>query len=145
MTTFVSKSLARKREMLENNEKGFTLIELLVVVLIIGVLAAIAIPVYLVTQDTAKSNTVKSSVTELKTALIADYTATGDFATTVNEISGYSASQNVFVTIDGDETGFCLIGSWSDTPVPAATDTHVFYVTDDKGVTAAASQADACP
>ena len=46
--------LKKMLKMLKNNEKGFSLVELMVVVVIIGVLVAIAIPVYNITTDKAE-------------------------------------------------------------------------------------------
>jgi type IV pilus assembly protein PilA len=54
---------------MKSNEEGFTLIEILVVILIIGVLSAIAIPVFLNQRKTANDSAVESDVKNIATIL----------------------------------------------------------------------------
>ena len=56
------------------DEKGFTLIELLVVILIIGILAAIALPAFLNQREKAQDSTAKSDVRTAQTAMETYYT-----------------------------------------------------------------------
>src|SRR3954466_4192962 len=57
--------LARIRKAQEESEGGFTLIELLVVMIIIGILAAIAIPVFLNQRKKAVDTAAKSDVSTI--------------------------------------------------------------------------------
>jgi type IV pilus assembly protein PilA len=73
------KALGAKREQLAKKDEGFTLIELLVVVIIIGILAAIAIPVYIGVQNSAKESALQSDINNFKTAVVAYFTQEGSY------------------------------------------------------------------
>ena len=74
--------LARIRKSAEEKDQGFTLIELLVVIIIIGILAAIAIPVFLKQREKGYKADMKSALKNAATALESAATETGgDYST----------------------------------------------------------------
>ena len=94
------------------NRRGFTLIELLIVVVIIGILAAIAIPKFANTKEKSYVATMKSDLKNLATAQEAYYYDNGVYYNggVPNAAFDYSPSTGVAVNIlSGD------IAGWSGT------------------------------
>ncbi len=131
------------------NQKGFTLIELLIVVVIIGILAAIALPKFGQTREAAYYTTMKADLNNLRSAQEMYYQTSGGFSysddLTVLEFSPSSGVTLPTINIlnsgqaweavanhNALATGACVIGfgdraaaAWSasgGTPAVAVTD-----------------------
>ena len=80
------------------DRKGFTLIELLIVVVIIGILAAIAIPKFSATREKAYFAAMKSDLKNLASQQEIYYSDYYNYTSSLAFL-GFATSEGVFVTI----------------------------------------------
>ena len=100
------------------NTKGFTLIELLIVVVIIGILAAIAIPKFANTKQKAYVAAMKSDLRNLVTAQESYFADQVTYTTSTTAIN-FTPSTGVTVTI-GAATGTGWSATSSHNALPTA-------------------------
>lgn len=108
--------LARIRE--RKDQDGFTLIELLVVMIIIGILAAIAIPIFLNQRKSAHDSAIKSDLRSAATEVESYYVNNQKYPTPALYTSDVATivklSPNVAVTYAIKGSGYCLVGKNAD-------------------------------
>ncbi|NYD42877.1 prepilin-type N-terminal cleavage/methylation domain-containing protein [Nocardioides panaciterrulae] len=113
--------LARLQKSMKEKDQGFTLIELLVVIIIIGILAAIAIPIFLSQQKKGVDAGVKSDIKQLadleETYYVdnqgyANAASTSAAQSTFTDFRATDATNNTYVIKTAGD-GYCISGTSS--------------------------------
>lgn len=108
---------------MRDNNKGFTLIELLIVVVIIGILAAIAIPKFSATREKAYVSAMKSDLKNMASQEEIYYSDNYSYTTSATAL-GFGASEGVTAAI-----GVANGTSWSASATHSGTSSvcAIFY------------------
>jgi prepilin-type N-terminal cleavage/methylation domain-containing protein len=121
-------------------DSGFTLIELLVVVIIIGILAAIAVPVFLDQKKRGYDASIKSDLRNVATNIESYYADYETYPTSNFTMAGYTTLGNEFVRIttgdviqvnfNSDDSAYCLVGTNPRSSTPGGW----YFISDEGGL-----------
>lgn len=113
------------------SDGGFSFVEFLIVLLIVGILAAIAVPVYLSTLERTHNQAAEAAVADAKAAVEDYFVASGAYPS--EDDGGLEAADFVLPEVSGElkveyaSTGtaespdYCITGQWGTGPVYGAT------------------------
>ena len=151
--------LARLQKSMKEKDQGFTLIELLVVIVIIGILAAIAIPLFLNQRkkgvDASLKSDLKSAATTVETALVdlpssavtAGTVANPAVASAAGSLAGLKVSEGNTVSLlasAGTTGAYCIFVYNSGASTATGTGARLTYLSLGGGIQTAVSAGTAC-
>ncbi|MBW2613144.1 MAG: type II secretion system protein [Deltaproteobacteria bacterium] len=112
----------KQRNVNKKNEQGFTLVEVIAVLVILGILAAVAIPKFFDMQDTAREKSIEGAIGELNGQVALAYAQNALSGGVAGAYDGYTGDLGTSFTLTGQAPDAPGVG----TILLAAQPTHVW-------------------